>query len=587
MTLGHLAGWAGVFAFLAAIIGLHLNGWDQQRLTSAANFRSLGGNGPSPRASIKPRLKAAALSYLPLWRGGKLGMDGGTGDPMTGNIAAIVERLAAGPVGLLACTRDGAIFRASEGAAALMGMVASDIEGHEITDFFGSEVAGALVAGTTDPLLRRIDQRDGGFAWVLAVSRWNGTALDVFLVGADAFAREREALAYRESIWRHAVAAAGHGVWDYNAKNEGQFYSDGWKTMRGFAADEPVDDSLEKWSARLHPDDRDAVLEHVRQHNEGEVSEFGFEYRERRRDGKWVWILARGKAVAWDADGKPTRLLGTDIDITALKAEEARRERESQDLYRRHLAELEAAREQADMARRAADNLARQDPLTGLGNRRVFSETIATMAEAGEVFAVMIVDLDRFKSVNDVHGHEAGDAVLRISAARLNNAAGEATVMRLGGDEFGVILRGEAGNLAARVERTARTMIAALREPIHTGGLVVEIGGSCGAAFHPEHGVDYRSLMRSADMALYESKQGNRGGCTLYCKSMGETASRATSAAPSRPGRSNRSSSRSWRPMAAASPSSKSWRAGSTWSTAWCRPIRSSASPSRSGSCRN
>jgi diguanylate cyclase (GGDEF)-like protein/PAS domain S-box-containing protein len=453
-------------------------------------------------------------------------MDGGRGDPRATNARAIVERLAGGPVGALVCSRDGVISCASEGAAAFLGAIASDLYGHKLTDFFGSEAADALAAGKTDPLLRQIKRRDGGLSWVLAVSRWNATTLDVFLIGADAFAREREALAYRESIWRYAVEAAGHGVWDYNAKNEGQFYSEGWKTMRGFAADEEVDDSYEKWSARLHPDDRDEALEHVRKHNEGEVSKFEFEYRERRKDGNWLWILARGKAVAWDAEGKPTRLLGTDIDISALKEEEARRERETEETYRRHLAELEAARLQADAARCAADNLARQDPLTGLGNRRAFGETIAAMAGSGQPFAVTIVDLDRFKSVNDVHGHETGDAVLRISAVRLNNAAGDAMVMRLGGDEFGVLMRGESHRLREKVERTAHAMIAALREPIQTGGLLVEIGGSCGTALHPEHGGNYQSLMRSADMALYVSKQSNRGGCTLYCQAMGDAADR-------------------------------------------------------------
>jgi diguanylate cyclase (GGDEF)-like protein/PAS domain S-box-containing protein len=422
---------------------------------------------------------------------------------------------------MLACGPDGTIEWANIAAARMAGQGGEALKGKGLAVLLG-DAASKLSA--TPSLVMLADFR-GPPLWVLAMAQERDGGSDVFLIGADEFARERESLAYQESIWRYALEAAGHGVWDYNSNNEALFYSEGWKTMRGFRPDEVVDDSLEKWAERLHPDDRDEVLEHVRKHNAGEIENFCFEYRERRQDGKWVWILARGKATAWDENGKPTRLLGTDIDITELREEEARRKRETEETYLRHLAELEAARVAADVARRAADDLARQDPLTGLGNRRAFSEAIGAMAgDGGRPFAVMIVDLDRFKSVNDFYGHETGDAVLRISAARLKAAAGFAVVTRLGGDEFGLLLHARDGDLSAQVERTAAAILAALKEPIGTNGLVVEIGGSVGAALFPDHGSDYRNLMRSADMALYESKQANRGGCTLFKRKMAEAA---------------------------------------------------------------
>ena len=115
----------------------------------------------------------------------------------------------------------------------------------------------------------------------------------------------------------------------------------------------------------------------------GEIDHFNFEYRERRLDGRWIWILARGRSVEWDENGRPTRLIGTDIDITKLKDEEARRAAEAELAYQQHLAELETANRATEAARQAAYALARLDPLSSLANRRGFAEEIERLSNDG------------------------------------------------------------------------------------------------------------------------------------------------------------------------------------------------------------
>ena len=265
------------------------------------------------------------------------------------------------------------------------------------------------------------------------------------------------------------------------------------------------------WEARLHPDDLESVREHVRQSNSGEIDHFSFEYRERRVDGRWIWILARGRSVEWDENGRPTRLIGTDIDITKLKDEEARRAAEAELAYQRHLAELEKANQATEAARQAADALARLDPLSNLANRRGFAEEIERLsADAGApAFAVLLIDLDRFKPVNDMHGHAVGDLVIKESAQRLAAAVGrrwhggEARRRRVrrhadrprgghGGDGRGMRRPADRRTEPADFGRWLRGRDRRQRRPRRL---------SRATAAMPD------MLFRYADMALYQAKQ--------------------------------------------------------------------------------
>ena len=236
-----------------------------------------------------------------------------------------------------------------------------------------------------------------------------------------------EALAESESRWNFALEGAGQGVWDHDLRHKKAFFSPMWRKMRGIGLDEFVDPSRDAWLERVHPDDRQRIADEADRQNSSELKQNSFEYRERHRDGHWMWILSRGRPVEWMPDGDVARIIGTDTDITSLKEEEARTAQEKDEMYRRHLAALQKAHEATEAAHKLAEAMARHDPLTGLPNRRVFAETLQTAvgrAARGSVgYAVLIVDLDQFKPVNDVYGHSAGDDVLQEIATRLGGLA--------------------------------------------------------------------------------------------------------------------------------------------------------------------
>jgi diguanylate cyclase (GGDEF)-like protein len=157
-----------------------------------------------------------------------------------------------------------------------------------------------------------------------------------------------------------------------------------------------------------------------------------------------------------------------------------------------------------------------QDPLTGLENRARFFKRLATAVEAAgsrrEPVAILVMDLDRFKYVNDTLGHEVGDHVLREVANRVRSAVATGYVARLGGDEFAVILTGPP---ALGVVGTAKAIVAALGKPITYQGQPFDIGASVGVARFPQDGVNAQSLVRNADTAMYVAKR-NRTGVAIY-----------------------------------------------------------------------
>jgi diguanylate cyclase (GGDEF)-like protein/PAS domain S-box-containing protein len=155
-------------------------------------------------------------------------------------------------------------------------------------------------------------------------------------------------------------------------------------------------------------------------------------------------------------------------------------------------------------------HMAHHDTLTGLPNRTLFNDRIEQLikqaARNGTQFAVLFYDLDRFKPVNDRYGHEVGDKLLQMVAARLKTLVRDTdTVTRLGGDEFVILLTGIAGSEVA--EQLLQKTVAAIRESYEIDGHAIEIGVSAGLSIFPDHGSDSLSLIRHADAAMYSMKQ--------------------------------------------------------------------------------
>lgn len=169
--------------------------------------------------------------------------------------------------------------------------------------------------------------------------------------------------------------------------------------------------------------------------------------------------------------------------------------------------------------------LAHHDPLTGLANRAALrermAEAFARQRRRGECFTLLLLDLDRFKLVNDTFGHPAGDALLVEVAQRLRALLRETDVLgRLGGDEFAVLQVGEAGQRDAAT-RLARRIVDGLAAPFRIDGRELNIGVSIGIAMAPEHAGDGEGLMKAADLALYRAKQEGRNGFRVFEPAMG------------------------------------------------------------------
>ena len=175
--------------------------------------------------------------------------------------------------------------------------------------------------------------------------------------------------------------------------------------------------------------------------------------------------------------------------------------------------EMLSEREKAREAERRAHRLAYHDPLTGLPNRRALADQIeAAIVDpaGGKGVALLMVDLDHFKGVNDVHGHPSGDMLLRDVAARLNELVGQdARAFRLGGDEFAIVSNLGVDEDAPR--RMARRIVQGLSEPFAEGKMVHHIGGSVGISLFPADAHDRETLMRRADIVLYRAKESGRG----------------------------------------------------------------------------
>jgi diguanylate cyclase (GGDEF)-like protein/PAS domain S-box-containing protein len=287
------------------------------------------------------------------------------------------------------------------------------------------------------------------------------------------------ALTESESRWHFALEAARQGVWDHDGRTGHMFYSPMWRTMRGIPQDEAIDDRQESWIERIHPDDRGRIRSTVSRQNLGDDGYDILEYRERHRDGHYIWILSRGKPVAWDADGNVLRTVGTDTDIT-------------------HLKEIEARLEHA----------ATHDPLTGLANRASFGSAVVA-ATRSLPSCLMFIDLDRFKPVNDALGHAAGDAVLVEVGERITSVIRSTDfTARIGGDEFVVLLRHCELDDARQLAEAVAAAVASI--PIKLFGQPHQLGASIGLV-QLSAGTTADAVLARADAACYAAKKAGRG----------------------------------------------------------------------------
>jgi diguanylate cyclase (GGDEF)-like protein/PAS domain S-box-containing protein len=429
----------------------------------------------------------------------------------------------------------------------------------------------------------------------------------------EAKVRDRtQALGYNEERLRLAVAAGNLGIYDCDMRTGATATNAEYASMLGFDPSSFIE-TLPHWIARTHPEDRARAGKAYRQYVQGSAPEYQVEFRQRKRDGDWIWILSKGSIVQRDADGAPLRMIGTHANITEHKAVEARlglaatvfshaREgilitdadgaivevnetfstitgysrmdalgkdprqlldsgRQGDDFYamlnstlnstgswsgelwsRRKsgepFAELRTTSVVHDKAgsvrnyvtlfsdistikahQRQLEHIAHFDALTGLPNRVLLADRLqhamAQCRRRNQSLAVAFLDLDGFKAVNDLHGHEMGDRLLVALSGRMRDALRDGdTLSRIGGDEFvAVLVELEAPN---DCEPILHRLLLAAADAVQIDGTTVQVSASVGVTIYPQDGADSDLLLRHADQAMYLAKQAGKNRYHLF-----------------------------------------------------------------------
>lgn len=290
---------------------------------------------------------------------------------------------------------------------------------------------------------------------------------------------------------RYALAARGanDGLWDWDILNEKVYYSHRWKSMLGYADDE-ITDSLDEWFGRVHPSDIDQLQVDIGAHLQGNSEHFESEFRIRHKDGSYRWVLSRGLGVR-DEQGNATRFVGSQTDMTVRKKAEQRLVHD-----------------------------AFHDNLTGLPNRALFLDRVNQALLRQDHFAVLFMDMDRFKYVNDTMGHKVGDELLIVLARRLERCcrAGD-TIARFGGDEFTILLNNVESQ--REVEHFADRLIREAGEPITINDQEMFPTLSIGIAMSREGSHERaEEIIRDSDIAMYKAKENGKGCYAMFDEEM-------------------------------------------------------------------
>ncbi|HYC35334.1 MAG TPA: EAL domain-containing protein [Usitatibacter sp.] len=380
-----------------------------------------------------------------------------------------------------------------------------------------SEVLGTVASIVPEPLREeterlRLRARAGETIWIEETQRMarDGRLLDVSLTmsplhGADGsvegtmvmiadISRRKQAeaaLRQSEAQLRLAMEAAQLGMWYWECDTDRFDYSEGLGTLFGRPRDAaPVDYRV--LQEAMHAEDRE-LFQATFRHALRQGSDFMLDYRVVWPDGSVHWVANRGQ-VHRGSDGRAQRVIGVAMDITERK-----------------LAEQRIA------------HMAHHDALTGLPNRVLLrdriGQAIAHAHRAGRQIAVLFIDLDRFKTINDSLGHQFGDRLLQSVASRILVCVREGdTVARVGGDEFVIVIPGI--DQASDASVVATKILEVLGHAFHLHGNDVHVAGSIGISLYPSDGTDAETLMRHADTAMYHAKDSGRANFQFFTEHM-------------------------------------------------------------------
>jgi diguanylate cyclase (GGDEF)-like protein/PAS domain S-box-containing protein len=317
----------------------------------------------------------------------------------------------------------------------------------------------------------------------------------VQLVQSEIEERRRIEQALRESEERYEIAVRGanDGLWDWNLITDEIYFSPRWKHMLGYDEGD-IGNDPDEWFKRIHPEDVEKTRLDIANHINDVTPHFENEHRMLHKDGSYRWMLSRGIAVK-ENGAYAARMAGSQADI------HARKQAEDKLLYD-----------------------AFYDSLTNLPNRALFLDRLQYAVERAKrkpdyLFAVLFLDLDRFKDVNDSLGHMSGDELLVIIAERLRiGRRSTDTVARHGGDEF-VILLEDVSDISD-ASQVANQIINEMAKPIHFKDQKIFISTSIGIVLSVTGYNSPDDILRDADIAMYSAKANGRNRFEIFDKSM-------------------------------------------------------------------
>jgi diguanylate cyclase (GGDEF)-like protein/PAS domain S-box-containing protein len=316
-----------------------------------------------------------------------------------------------------------------------------------------------------------------------------GDLVDLFNGLLGTIEEENSSLKASEERFRKLTALSPVGIFQVDPKQQLQYVNQRWRDIHSSDEETP---NLQEWFDQIHPADL-VPAQQAWNRLVVEQESIALELRLVRRDGSHTWIHLLAGALH-DRNGELLGYLGAISDISELKAAQIQME-----------------------------NLAFYDPLTGLANRRLFKnrleKAVKSVLRSGSSMALMFLDMDQFKRINDTLGHDAGDILLKEVAARLNATVRENdTVSRIGGDEFTILLTDV--HQTADVLVVAEKLLRSLAKPIRIKGQDIVTTVSIGITMTPEDSTDVNTLMKNADLAMYRAKELGRNNFQFYSEDM-------------------------------------------------------------------
>ena len=365
-----------------------------------------------------------------------------------------------------------------------------------------TEVADHTQRGLPLSIEFRIIAANGSMKWVHLTSA--PASFDKFgfirngvMVDITARKLAEDALRESEERWKLALDSTGDGVWDWHLQTGVEKFSKRFIEMYGYTEDE-LHDRAEDLDRRTHPDDLEQMQRDRKAHLCGLTPTYVNEHRVLCKDGSWKWVLTRGMVVTRDSEGRPLRMIGTHTDISNRKKSEA------------------LIWQQANF-----------DTLTGLPNRRMLRDRLEHDLRKADresrQLAILFIDLDHFKEVNDTLGHDRGDQLLIEAARRIRSCVRNSdTVARMGGDEFTVVLTELSG--AGQLERILADLLHAVATLFQLGNEQVFISASIGITMYPGDATGVEDLFKNADQALYVAKGAGRNRFSFFTPALQEAA---------------------------------------------------------------